>query len=136
MRSEPSLVYRAAARAVPETSSAPASAPAGMTTLELNPATVAGIRNGYSPVQALMIARQAEEEAATATPEAGGGGTQAEGDRPPSSAGPSASPQAVEADAGKQIGLEMLARQIYDRLRSRLLVERERSGIGAGMVSR
>jgi hypothetical protein len=42
----------------------------------------------------------------------------------------------VEADAGKQISLEMLARQIYDRLRSRLLVERERSGIGAGMVSR
>jgi hypothetical protein len=36
----------------------------------------------------------------------------------------------------KEVHLESLAREVYDRLRVRLLVERERAGIGGSMVSR
>jgi hypothetical protein len=39
-------------------------------------------------------------------------------------------------DGAEEINLEMLARQVYDQLRARLVVERERGGLGSGLVSR
>jgi hypothetical protein len=54
----------------------------------------------------------------------------------PGSAGPAAAGAQLEADTGKQISLETLARQVYDRIRARLIIERERSGLGSRMVSR
>jgi hypothetical protein len=132
-RAETPLVYRARAAAEGVSSEGEAAAAAGLSTLALSPEAVARVRRGDSPA-AMTIAR------ADAPPAPGGGGgaaTPAEGEAPaPEATGPSASPITPEADANKQITLETLARQVYDRLRARLLLERERSGIGAGMVSR
>jgi hypothetical protein len=130
VRLEPPLVYRAA-----RTSDAAgdAEAPEGMGTWQLSPQTIARVRRGDSPVAPLLIARA---EAGAPPSEAAGATATPEGEAAPAPAGPSAAPVTPEADAKKQITLEMLARQVYDRLRARLLIERERSGIGAGMVSR
>ncbi|HLG11883.1 MAG TPA: hypothetical protein VI876_08995 [Dehalococcoidia bacterium] len=133
-RAEATLVYRARAAAEGVSSEGEAVAADGLSTLQLSPEAVARARRGDSPAAPMTIAR------ADAPPAPGGGGgaaTPSEGEAPaPEATGPSASPITPEADANKQITLETLARQVYDRLRARLLLERERSGIGAGMVSR
>jgi hypothetical protein len=53
-----------------------------------------------------------------------------------SGAGPPTAPAAGESDAGGAAGasslvLDKLAREVYDRLRRRLIVERERAGLSA-----
>jgi hypothetical protein len=78
-----------------------------------------------------MIARADGEAAPPAAP------GQAPGEGPaPEGAGPAATPVAQEGEEETQITLEMLARQVYDRLRARMLIDRERAGLGVGMVSR
>jgi hypothetical protein len=102
-----------------------------MTTLEVGPATVAQIRRATSRSDTTMIARADGDAAPPAAP------GQAPGEAPaPEAAGPAAALSAQEGGEETQVSLETLARQIYDRLRARMLIERERAGFGAGMISR
>jgi hypothetical protein len=45
-------------------------------------------------------------------------------------------PAEAGAAAGAQITVEKLARKVYDKIRTRLRIERERSGLSSGVVSR
>jgi hypothetical protein len=45
-------------------------------------------------------------------------------------------PEAEGETPSEQINLETLARRVYDRIRARLRIERERSGLSSGVVSR
>jgi hypothetical protein len=100
-----------------------------MTTLEVSPAAVAQIRRATAQTNSTVIAR-AEGDAA---PAPGEGSEEAPA---PQGGGPATPPMAVEGEEETQVTLEALARQVYDRLRARLLIDRERAGIGAGMVGR
>ena len=44
--------------------------------------------------------------------------------------------ESAGSEAGNDISLELLARKVYDRLRTRLLVDRERGGLGTGLIGR
>jgi hypothetical protein len=50
--------------------------------------------------------------------------------------GAAADAAAPGGEAGAQISMENLARRVYDRIRARLRIERERSGLSSGVVSR
>jgi hypothetical protein len=125
-------VYRARqATEGPSAGGFQALAPGSMTTLEVSPAAVAEIRRATARTDTTMIARADGEAAPPAAP------GQAPGEGPaPEGAGPAATPVAQEGEEETQITLEMLARQVYDRLRARMLIDRERAGLGVGMVSR
>jgi hypothetical protein len=127
-RSEAALVYRARAAEGQPAGAVPAIAPGSMTTLELSPQAVAQIRRATTVSNSVEIAR-AEAPAAP-------GGDGGPGEEAPQDAGPAAEPVSQEAEGEKKESLETLARRVYDRLRARLLIERERAGFGAGMISR
>jgi hypothetical protein len=102
-----------------------------MTTLEVGAATVAQIRRATSKGDTTMISRAEGDAAPPSTP------GQAPGEAPaPEGAGPAASIVAQESNEETQVSLETLARKVYDRLRARMLIERERAGFGVGMISR
>ena len=130
--------------------------PAGMATLEVSRPAIEAMRDTSLAGGGLQIAREpmtaarpptlsAQREASEAIRAIDSGmfdsATQAEADTADSadvtdltrgvteeeSAGP---------DAGSEISLELLARKVYDRLRTRLLVDRERGGLGMGLIGR
>ncbi|HEY7467289.1 MAG TPA: hypothetical protein VIB47_11425 [Dehalococcoidia bacterium] len=128
-RTQAPLVYRARQAESPLAGLAAGTTPGSMTTLEVSPAAVAQIRRATAQTNSTVIAR-AEGDAA---PAPGEGSEEAPA---PQGGGPATPPMAVEGEEETQVTLEALARQVYDRLRARLLIDRERAGIGAGMVGR
>jgi hypothetical protein len=104
--------------------------PVSMTTLEVSPAAVAQIRRATTQTNSTVIAR-AEGDAAPDAPDEGSEEAPA-----PQGGGLATPPVAVEGEEETQVTLETLARQVYDRLRARLLIDRERAGMGAGVVGR
>jgi hypothetical protein len=129
-RTQAPLVYRARQAESPLAGLAAGTTPGSMTTLEVSPAAVAQIRRATAQTNSTVIAR-AEGDAAAPAP--GEGSEEAPA---PQGGGPATPPMAVEGEEETQVTLETLARQVYDRLRARLLIDRERAGIGAGMVGR
>jgi hypothetical protein len=131
-RSDAPLVYRARQAADgPLPAALQAVTPGSMTTLEVGAATVAEIRRATSKGDTTMISRAEGDAAPPSTP------GQAPGEAPaPEGAGPAASTVAQESNEETQVSLETLARKVYDRLRARMLIERERAGFGVGMISR
>jgi hypothetical protein len=116
----PSLVYLARKPAA-----AAERAPDGMATYEVprEQLNLMGYRtNAERAAQTATISRAVTIEELETTVEA-------------EPAGPAGATAPGEAPAG-QISLDNLARQVYDKIRTRLRIERERSGLSSGAVSR
>lgn len=100
----------------------------GTRTFQASPATIARLRND------VPAAQSGESGGSAALPAVQSGAANgAEAEVTPGSVGPAADVTAPPKEEGAkgQVNLETLARQIYDRLRLRLQVDRERAGIGA-----
>ncbi len=104
-----------------------------MTTFQVAPETVAAMRGNAAGDG--TIARVAAEDGSTQS-------------TPAANAGPAAtvSNMTLPGNEGEEkgqggeekgeISLEILARRVYDELRWRLLVDRERAGFGNGLIGR
>jgi hypothetical protein len=133
------LVYRRSAFAAPPSSQAAAAMEPSSAAIEqvLRQVERGGtIRSTISAPPAYIQRQLAEEGGAEAAAPAMD--ATAEAPAQPATAGGAATPEAAAAPAEavaavSNQALERLAREIYDRLRRRLIVERERAGIGTAM---
>ena len=133
-RPSPSLVYLNPRSALPAEAALPGFAggvDGGMTTLQAGPAAVARLRDPNA-----AAGESAAASGSLAVP--GAGAAAGEAEVSPGSVGPAADVTAPPAEEGakSQVNLETLARQVYDQLRQRLQIDRERAGIGSGMIGR